>query len=62
MTNNIYAIHHNNGTVNENIGRINAAYVVNNNGIMTFYNSESREVFWYVLQPGEGLSVHYEED
>lgn len=62
MSDNTYTIHRNKGSLNEGIGQINAAYVVNNNGIMTFYTSDGSEVFWYVLQPGEAMSVYYEEE
>jgi len=56
---NAYWIHSNDGELNKGIGQINADYVVNNNGVMTFYNNDGQEVFWYVLLPGEAMSVVY---
>lgn len=55
-------IHNNSGEENTGIGQINAAYVVNNNGIMTFYTEEGREVVWYVLLPGEMMTVDWGDD
>jgi ribosomal protein S11 len=56
-----YSIHHNSGEMNDGIGQIRAAYVVNNNSVLTFHDSEGNEVCWYVLAPGEMMTV-YEED
>jgi translation initiation factor 6 (eIF-6) len=44
-----YSIHHNSGETNDGIGQIRAAYVVNNNSVLTFHDSEGTEVCWYVL-------------
>ncbi len=52
-----YNVVNNDGTVNQGIGNIRADYVVNNNGVMTFHNSQGDAIFYYVLAPGEGLCV-----
>lgn len=57
-----YSIHHNNGEINSGIGQICAAYVVNNNSVLTFHDSEGTEVCWYVLAAGEMMTVYEEKE
>lgn len=57
-----YSIHHNNGEINEGLGQIHAAYVVNNNPVLTFHDSEGDEVCWYVLAAGEMMTVYDDKE